>query len=531
MDSTLALFFAIFCGELLLHASLLALSYFWDEAGYYIPAARDLLLHGSLIPSSTITNPHPPVLMIWLASWWKVFGFHPVVTRIAMLLVASFSLLGIFRLGSHVANKQVAAATVVCTALYPVFFAQSSLAHLDMAATAFTVWGLLAYLRNRMVSMLAFFSLAALSKETAILAPLALIFWEALGFISQWKTGDHKFWIASPCLRRMVWLALTVIPLFAWLGWQYRHTGFLFGNREFYQYNLASTLSPLRFVAALMIRAWQLLGYMNMFVLVVATWLAMTRPPLKLESNNGEPPQDRGRISLPVQLIFAVVIFAYVVALSVFGGAVLARYLLPVYPLIILMGVSTVWRRIPWWPAFLGIICGAFVLALVTDPPYRAAPEDNLGYANFVRVHQEAARLIESQYPIGPVLTAWPASDELSKPYLGYVSRPIPVIRIEDFSAQQILALRDTAVPYRTSFVFSSKYEPLGGYIIRLSAWDRILARYFDYHRDLPPDAIAEMLNGKVAWSRRLGNEWGAVIDFDFPVNASIRKSSAFSNR
>ena len=45
-----ALFFA---GLMLLHAPLLCLPYFWDEAGYYVPAARDLYLTGSLIP-------HPP---------------------------------------------------------------------------------------------------------------------------------------------------------------------------------------------------------------------------------------------------------------------------------------------------------------------------------------------------------------------------------------------------------------------------------------------------------------------------------------
>ncbi len=46
-----ALVFAvIFVFIFLLHAPLLRLPYFWDEAGYYVPAARDLLLTGSLIP-------------------------------------------------------------------------------------------------------------------------------------------------------------------------------------------------------------------------------------------------------------------------------------------------------------------------------------------------------------------------------------------------------------------------------------------------------------------------------------------------
>src|SRR5438552_17353513 len=62
------------------HAPLLRLPYFWDEAGYYIPAARDLLA-GSLIPHSTPSNAHPPLVMAWLAAAWKVFGQTQLVTR------------------------------------------------------------------------------------------------------------------------------------------------------------------------------------------------------------------------------------------------------------------------------------------------------------------------------------------------------------------------------------------------------------------------------------------------------------------
>src|SRR5271170_1525445 len=66
-----ALFFAVL---LALHAPLLRLPYFWDEAGYYVPAARDLLLHGTLIPYSPPSNAHPPLVMAWLALAWRVAG-------------------------------------------------------------------------------------------------------------------------------------------------------------------------------------------------------------------------------------------------------------------------------------------------------------------------------------------------------------------------------------------------------------------------------------------------------------------------
>ncbi len=116
----------IFTFLFITHAFLLRLPYFWDEAGYFIPAARDLLLTGSLIPHTTLSNAHPPLVMLWLAFWWKFSAFTPTTTREAMLMVAAFALLGLWRLARNVAPESVALATVFCTALYPVFFTQSS---------------------------------------------------------------------------------------------------------------------------------------------------------------------------------------------------------------------------------------------------------------------------------------------------------------------------------------------------------------------------------------------------------------------
>ena len=55
---------------------------------------------------------------------------------------------------------------------------------------------------------------------------------------------------------------------------------------------------------------------------------------------------ERPRISFPVQMVFYVVVLAYVVAMALVGGAVLARYMLPAVPLVIILSVSTLWRRL-----------------------------------------------------------------------------------------------------------------------------------------------------------------------------------------
>ena len=56
-------------------------------------------------------------------------------------------------------------------------------------------------------------------------------------------------------------------------------------------------------------------------------------------------------------MIFYVVILAYVMAMALIGGAVLARYMLPAVPLVIIVCVSTLWRRLSYWRVGRGV-CG-----------------------------------------------------------------------------------------------------------------------------------------------------------------------------
>src|SRR5579872_5406933 len=78
-----------FAGLLLLHWPLLRLPYFWDEAGYYVPAAFDFYRSGLLIPQSTLPEGHPPLVMVWVAVAWRVLGFSAWAARAAMTLIAA----------------------------------------------------------------------------------------------------------------------------------------------------------------------------------------------------------------------------------------------------------------------------------------------------------------------------------------------------------------------------------------------------------------------------------------------------------
>ncbi len=508
-------FTGIFVGIFLLHLPLLQLPYFWDEAGYYVPAARDLLLTGSLIPHTTVSNAHPPLVMAWIALWWKSVAYAPVVTRSAMLLIAAFSLLGVFRLGQRVANPQVAIASTLCTALYPVFFAQSSLAQVDLAAAGLIFWGLCAHLEDRPVAVAIWFSLAVLAKETAILAPIGLAIWEFVRFVAPKRGALQGLWLDSGSepgprwSKRVLPLLVPLLPLLLWYVYHFARTGYVFGNPEFFRYNVASTLNPVRFLLALVLRLWQAFGYMHLWLLTLGMLLAMLLPPIEDDGI------ERQRIAIPVQMIFLVVVKVYVVAMALIGGAVLARYMLPAVPLVIIVAVSTLRRRLRQWRVAVAVIAIAFVVAWFWNPPYGFSPEDNLAYRDYIVLHQDGERFLEARYPMAHTLTAWPASDELARPWLGYVTRPVQVVRIEDFSLDEVLSAAEFRSHFEVALVFSTKYEPGHPLLERWPQWNELKRRFFGYHRDLPPEAAARILGGRIVFSEERKGQWVAVIELE----------------
>src|SRR6516165_8801191 len=231
-----------------------------------------------------------------------------------------------------------------------------------MMACALTIWGLARYVERRPVATVVFSALAPVAKESGIVAPMALFGWELLcpllhdtGLDREALCWQQRGWL------RTVSLLLCVVPLSLWLTYHHHKTGYFLGNPEYLRYNLGATLAPLRVALAMLIRLWHLLGYLNLFVLTIFTAYATSQPAV-LERDGS----DRQRIPIPVQLVFGVVIAAHVVALSMLGGAVLARYMLPVLPLVILICVSTLRRRLRGWIWAVAAVCAAFLFALLT---------------------------------------------------------------------------------------------------------------------------------------------------------------------
>jgi 4-amino-4-deoxy-L-arabinose transferase-like glycosyltransferase len=504
------LFFAAVC---LSHLTLLRLPYFWDEAGYYIPAAWDLFRTGTLIPVTTASNAHPPLPSLLLAAWWHVTAFVPLATRTFVCLVSAAALLAVYRLARNLLGSAPAAGVTLLTAIYPVWFAQSTLAHADIFAAAFTLWALSFYLTpttnpgtprlasepwtySKQTATAILFSLAALSKETAIITPAALAVWEAILLVRSRSVRPHLAWIAA--------FLSPIFPLAAWYAYHYHRTGFVFGNPEFLRYNATANLDAHRIALCLYHRLLHLTMHMNMFVSVACALAALLLPAIA----------DRARLPRTTVRAIAVILLANWTAFSILGGALLTRYLLPMYPLILLLCVEEWQRRINRWQWLAGFTAAAFLLGIWINPPYAFAPEDNLTYRDFIVLHQRAVKQIAQNWPQATVLTAWPAFSELERPELGYTTVPIKAFPIQNFTFDEVQKAAGSPDEYDTALLFSTKWSPPPGHIDIARRNIPADAHYFDFHEDLRPAQAAALLHGELAWQDHIRGEWVAILRF-----------------
>jgi hypothetical protein len=118
------------------------------------------------------------------------------------------------------------------------------------------------------------------------------------------------------------------------------------------------------------------------------------------------------------------------------------------------------------------------------------------------------------------VLTAWPVTDELTRPELGYVKTPYEVYRLDDFTEAQIDRAAAEPEMYSAALVFSTKYDPPELPLSLGPKSEAMDEQYFGLHHDMLPAAIAAKLGGNLVWERENANMWIALLRFNRQIEA-----------
>jgi hypothetical protein len=489
-----------------------------------------------------------------------------VVTRLIVCAFSAAALLAVFRLTQSLLGDRAALAVTLLTAVYPIWYTQSSLAHADIFAAAFTLWAFALYIpttsschpersegsapsnRHRYLLIATLFSLAALSKETSILQPATLAALE-LFYILQNRAAPLNQRKAH--LKMLAALSFPLLPLVAWYAYHHHVTGFTFGNPEYLRYNATANLTVRHVLTSTYYRFLHLFWQRNIWLPITLALACLFLQPRKNSvilsegSQLGRDPQSKDPDALDLthaegpisnhpspSILYPLspipfLILANWLAFSVLGGALLTRYLLPIYPLILILCVHLWQSRSNYLPAFTLVTAAAFISAWWLNPPTSFAPEDNLTYRDMIVSHQQAIDYVADHYPQATVLTAWPVAADLFNPYLGYVKTPIKAVSIEDFTLPSVRqAAADTrrtgTAPYDTAIVFTTHFlEP--GFRRYLDAHPNTFrGREFARTRDLSPEEIANLLGGHVVVTFDHHGEWASVLRFDRSYEARL---------
>jgi hypothetical protein len=275
----------------------------------------------------------------------------------------------------------------------PLFYTQSMMVLLDMPAMTLTVLSLLLFLDERYAACALATTALVLVKETAISTPMVFAAW--LWFHEKRK-GDALYFFAP------------AVALGLWLLELHHATGNWLGNEEFARFNVNQSLSFSHVMYAIGRRVYVLFlsdGHFLGAAALIAGWRLL-----------------RGK----EWTIAGLVAVAQTALVTLLGGAVLDRYMLPVLPILYaaFAVAALAWSR-PVRLSVQAAMVTLFIVGWFWNSPVLYAYEDNLAMVDFVRLEQQAAEYLEDHMADQRIATAWPFCDALVRPEFGYVHRPL----------------------------------------------------------------------------------------------------------
>lgn len=466
----------------LLHAPYARLPYFWDEMGQFVPAALDIAYGGAWVPHSTTPNVHPPAVMAYLALVWRTAGYSIAATRVAMLAMASCGILFSFLLAIELCRPLEGApaiAAVLLLLISPLFYTQAMMAQLDMPAMVFTVWALLLFLQCRYVASAAVCTALVLVKETGLVAPALFLLW--LGWRE--KRIREASYFAAPFAALAIWLVILKHATGHWLG-----------NAGFTNYNVFYSLEPMRVIAAAVRRVYYVFFAEFRWIGTIAIVWAWRKGRLYATRD---------------WAIVGLFCGAHMLLVSLFGGATLERYLLPVLPMFYIAAAAgwtlyaARWRRLSELALAAGLI-----ISLFWNAPYPAPLENNLAMVDFVHVQETAARFLDDRMPGTTVASAWPFTQALSDPRFGYVRQRFRTVETPDFHVSNVAAIDPSRIDVLV--VYSRTWKPRDP-IMGSPAVMEFLRRYYDYEPQITTDEIRARLGFVPAHAWRQQAQWAVA--------------------
>ncbi|MGH9355839.1 MAG: hypothetical protein ACRD10_06885, partial [Terriglobia bacterium] len=102
------------------------------------------------------------------------------------------------------------------------------------------------------------------------------------------------------------------------------------------------------------------------------------------------------------------------------------------------------------------------------------------------------------------ILTAWPATDELRQPFLGYVNHPLQVAAVDGFRPADF----QDPPAFQVAYLYSRKWNPPDNLITLLGAWRKGIERFFQYASPISLASFARQFHLKLLKQLRRRGQW-----------------------
>lgn len=402
------LFLIIFISK----ANIINLPYHWDELGAYISPTH-WLAEGNLLRVLPGLHPpytffgHPPALYLSLAVIYEIFG---ETIWISHLFAIGFSFLGVsftYLLANHLFNNRMIAIFASLFLFFtPLYFAQSGMVLGDLPIAAFGVMTVYFMLKKQYIPYLLCSLYLMMTKESSmaiIVAILCYLYYE--------QKNDRIVF------KNIFKYSIPLFVLFAFFLLQKMTTGMMlanpyFNSHSFFKYPTFQTI--LHNLYNVLKIVFQCQGRIFMTLLILLTLVIKKKTVWKRE--------------------FTLFLFIFILFIGAFSLIYfLPRYILPTLPYFCIWGAYAVVELVK--EVKLQLIIGAIVLIIFIGNFYGTGTvyssyDSDMQYVDMVVINKKTCKYIENKFSDKKVLSLWPLSVALSKPYLGYVSKPIKVVPI-----------------------------------------------------------------------------------------------------
>ncbi len=384
--------------------------FYWDEMAW-VGQAR-WLAQGPLfraIPGlrgAAAFFGHPPGLHLTLAVLVKLFGFSIALPHLLAIGFAFIGTLFTYLLGRSLYGERAGLLAAVCLFFSPIYFAQAGMFLGDLPVAALGVACVYLAVRGAFWPYLLCACCMVLLKETAIAVVVAVALYRAL-------TGGSL----KERLRRLIAYALPLVVTGLFAAWQKLMTG-----QWFFIYPPHSNLDL--FVPTPRVVLDQVVTITGWLFVLQGRWVLTAAIVLNLVMHR----EARRRRELRLLALMGL--------LSGYAFAplyLLPRYILPALPMVYVVGAWSLLELFatPAQKNAAAAITVVFMAWTLTHQPFAGSSEFNLRYLDVVAIHRTLCGLIAAEHPDARVLTAWPHTQELRQPELGYVKQAVRAESLE----------------------------------------------------------------------------------------------------